>query len=111
MTPANCRYWHQESTYVLWIINFLDFFGNNGISPWSQEGSIGNDYLWGAAALEDGGVVVAGSTNGTWNGVTSLGEFDFVAVKLDSEGTMEWDWQVSEKDPPDIGLQQGEDIM
>lgn len=46
-------------------------------------------------ALEDGSVVVAGFVNGTWNGEPSIGDRDFAAVKLDSNGTVVWRWRVS----------------
>lgn len=52
--------------------------------------------MWTASALDDGGVVVGGYSNGTsWNGTTSSGLSDFAAVKLDSDGTVVWRWQVS----------------
>lgn len=42
---------------------------------------MGDDALSGAAVTNDGGVVVAGYSNGTYNGV-SEGLTDFVAIKL-----------------------------
>lgn len=62
-----------------------------------QEGSEGSDFLTDAAAVADGGVVVTGYYNGTWNGETSSGETDFAAVKLDSDGDVVWRWQVNYK--------------
>lgn len=62
----------------------------------TQEGSDGKDVAITASALDDGGVVVAGYYNGTsWSGTTSAGETDFAAVKLNSDGTVAWRWQVS----------------
>lgn len=49
-----------------------------------------------ASAVLDGGVVVVGEFNGTWNGVISEGGADFAAVKLDSEGAVTWRWQVKQ---------------
>lgn len=49
-----------------------------------------------ATAMRDGGVVVAGYFDGTWNGVASQGRADFAAVKLGSAGTVIWRWQVKQ---------------
>ncbi len=43
---------------------------------------MGDDRLYAAAAMDDGGVVVGGYSNGTYNGVASEGMVDFVALKL-----------------------------
>lgn len=59
----------------------------------SQEGSNDEAKLYSAAAVA-GGVVVGGYFSGTWNGVTSLGGFDFAVVKLSSDGTVAWRRQV-----------------
>ncbi len=47
-----------------------------------QGGATGDDYLFSAAATDDGGVVVGGYSNGTYNGVISEGLVDFIAIKL-----------------------------
>ena len=47
--------------------------------------------------MADGGVVVAGMSNGTWNEVESIGDADFAAIKLDSDGDVVWRWQVESK--------------
>ena len=60
-----------------------------------QEGAAGDDSFLGVVALEDGSVVAAGYVNGTWTGEPSIGETDFAAVKLDSDGTLLWRWRVS----------------
>eukprot|EP00752_Nemacystus_decipiens_P003778 g3478.t1 len=57
-----------------------------------QDGALGDDYLAGAAATNDGGVVVGGHSNGTYNGI-SEGSVDFVVIKLDADGAVEWTWQ------------------
>lgn len=44
--------------------------------------------------MTDGGVVLAGFSNGNWNGVASRGYADFAAAKLDSAGGVVWRWQV-----------------
>lgn len=43
--------------------------------------------------MEDGGVVFAGKVNRPSVGIPS-GYPDFVAIKLDSEGHVEWRWKV-----------------
>ena len=47
-----------------------------------QDGTAGDDCLSAAAATDDGGVVVGGHSNGTYNGVASEGFADFAAIKL-----------------------------
>lgn len=59
-----------------------------------QEGATGDESFLAAAATDDGGVVVAGYSNGTIDGVVSEGSSDFLAVKLDADGVEEWRWQV-----------------
>ncbi|CAM9819697.1 unnamed protein product [Scytosiphon promiscuus] len=66
----------------------------NGELLWTwQEGSAGDELFSSAAATDDGGVVLAGYSNGTFNGVASEGLTDFLAVKLDADGDVEWYWQ------------------
>ncbi len=43
---------------------------------------MGDDFLGCAAATEDGGVVVGGNVNGTYNAVASEGLVDFIAIKF-----------------------------
>lgn len=47
-----------------------------------QDGATGDDCLFAASATGDGGVVVGGHSNGTYNGVASEGLGDFAAIKL-----------------------------
>lgn len=47
-----------------------------------QDGAAGDDRISSAAGTDDGGVVVGGYSNGTYNGVASEGLVDFVAIKL-----------------------------
>lgn len=61
-----------------------------------QDGSPGDDLMRAAAAVDDG-VVVAGYSDGIWNNVSSQGDLDFAAVKLDSDGTVDWIWQVNHR--------------
>lgn len=49
--------------------------------------------MYGVAALNGGSVVLAGYSEGDWDGVSSGGQ-DFAAVELDSDGTVLWRWQV-----------------
>lgn len=53
-----------------------------------QDGALGDDNLSAAAGTPDGGVVVAGNSNGTYNGVASEGSTDFVAIKLGTLATL-----------------------
>ncbi|CAN0028156.1 unnamed protein product [Pylaiella littoralis] len=69
-------------------------FDSDGDLLWSwQDGTEDRDVLACAVATDDGGVVVGGYTTGTYNGVASEGLEDFVALKLDSDGNVEWIWQ------------------
>lgn len=65
-----------------------------------QEGTLYPEYLT-AATLggDDGSVILAGNTFGTWTGtsVYSSGTM-FAAVKLDSDGAVLWRWQVGCKE-------------
>lgn len=59
-----------------------------------QDGSSGNDYTSTAILSGGGSTVLAGYTEGSW-GSTNTGLEDFAAVKLDTDGTTEWKWQVN----------------
>ncbi|CAM9254578.1 unnamed protein product [Sphacelaria rigidula] len=58
-----------------------------------QDGSDDLDEILGAASAEDGSVVLAGYTDGSYDG-RSTGLEDIVAVKLDVDGELLWKWQV-----------------
>eukprot|EP00904_Undaria_pinnatifida_P006344 jgi/Undpi1/283/HiC_scaffold_1.g00279.m1 len=61
---------------------------------WSwQNGTTGNDELYGAANGRDGSIVLAGVTEGAWKGAHAGGLRDFCAVKLDADGGEVWRWQ------------------
>ena len=47
---------------------------------------------------EDGSYILAGHTEGNWNGERNGGR-DFAAVKLDAGGKEVWKWQVRETYP------------
>ena len=47
------------------------------------------------AMWEDGSIVLAGQTEGDWNG-TNLGFRDFAAFKLKEDGTLQWKLQVTQ---------------
>ena len=66
------------------------------ISSVRQDGTSDDDYIYTAVATGDGSTVLAGYTEGFWNG-TNNGLEDFAAVKLDADGTAEWKWQVRGK--------------
>lgn len=59
----------------------------------SQDGTAQNDTLLATAAGKDGSVVLAGYSEGDW-AAPNAGFKDFVAVKLASDGTEVWRWQV-----------------
>lgn len=61
-----------------------------------QDGTSENDGISTAVATGDGSAVLAGFTYGLWNGTTD-GSYDFAAVKLDANGTVQWRWQVGEE--------------
>ena len=63
-----------------------------------QEGSAESDYMYGAAALNGGDVVLVGYTGGNWSEIIK-GTNDFAAVELDSDGTALWRWQVILESP------------
>lgn len=48
-----------------------------------------------AAADADGSFFLAGSTSGSFDGVSmNVGEYDLVVAKIDSDGSLLWSWQV-----------------
>ena len=55
---------------------------------------MGDDGLSCAAATEDGGLVVGGNSNGTYNGIASEGLVDFVAIKLGTNVNRGACWRV-----------------
>ena len=61
-----------------------------------QNGTSTGDLIYAAVATENGSAVLTGYTSGLWNGTTN-GSKDFTAVKLDSNGTVQWRWQVGEE--------------
>ncbi|CAN0417589.1 unnamed protein product, partial [Pylaiella littoralis] len=79
---------------VGWYDMVVAKFDSDGNFLWSwQDGTERDDALRCAVATDDGGVVVGGYTYGTYDGVASEGPEDFVALKLDSDGNVEWIWQ------------------
>lgn len=58
-----------------------------------QEGTARRDYIAGISSGEDGSFLVFGRTYGNWTG-TNAGGADFIAGKIDSNGTLVWRWQV-----------------
>lgn len=60
---------------------------------WMQEGTPGDEIMWATAAMADGGVVLAGDVSGNYT-EDNFGKIDFVAVKLNSEGILQWRWRV-----------------
>ena len=61
----------------------------------SQLGGSANDRAYGMA-LDATDVVLAGSTEGSVNGETQTGPRDWVAIKLDKDGVLQWTFQLGE---------------
>lgn len=61
----------------------------------SQDGTAEDDKVFAATMGSDGSIVLAGETNGNWDG-TSNGKMDFAAIKLDADGLEIWRWQVKQ---------------
>jgi len=57
-----------------------------------QDGTALNETFKAAVAAENSSVILAGSSRGNWSAV-NVGEMDFIAVKLDSDGKELWRWQ------------------
>ncbi|CAM9410233.1 unnamed protein product, partial [Hapterophycus canaliculatus] len=66
----------------------------DGALIWKWQGaSSANDQLKGVQIVDAGGAfVVVGNSEGSFGGV-SAGYHDFVAIKLDADGTELWSWQ------------------
>ena len=61
-----------------------------------DQGGTGSADVGSALAMwEDGSIVLAGQTEGDWNG-TNLGSIDFAAFKLKEDGTLQWKFQVTQ---------------
>ena len=57
----------------------------------AQQGTSGEDHLRNVAIAQDGSIVVAGSS---YDRESEESGFNFAAVKLDSNGNVQWTWQV-----------------
>lgn len=63
-----------------------------------QDGTNASETL--STAVATGSTVLAGNTEGSWAG-TNSGGLDLVAVELNANGTVKWNWQVGrELDSP-----------
>lgn len=58
-----------------------------------QEGTPYSDWMWSVVVVEDGAIILAGETGGSWVEET-IGGMNFASVKLDREGNVLWRWQV-----------------
>lgn len=58
-----------------------------------QGGTNESDYFHDVASVGNGSVVLGGFTDGSWNS-DNQGGSDFAALKLDSNGSVVWAWQV-----------------
>ena len=63
------------------------------VNPLPQGGSNKHDRIRGAVSLKEGSVILVGVTSGDTMG-TNRGSGDFAAVELDTNGTVQWRWQV-----------------
>lgn len=67
--------------------------------PPEQSGTEFDDEFEGAAIGNDGSVVISGYTYGSW-AVTQAGDdedTDFVAMAMDADGNVLWEYQVGNK--------------
>lgn len=60
----------------------------------SQGGTSATDEALAVVMDSNGNAVVAGSTEESWFSGSAVGQEDFAAVKLDSDGEVLWSWQV-----------------
>lgn len=78
------------------------------MADWQAGQVLGINAISGAAALPDGSVVLAGSTDGNFAGTGShAGGKDFAVIKLTADGETEWTWQVTScdvKKPEDLRM-------
>lgn len=58
-----------------------------------QDATEEQDEIQAAAAANNGSVIIAGYTEGSY-GAVNAGSGDFVAVKIDRDGNILWQWQV-----------------
>ena len=58
-----------------------------------QDGTEESDHIYAAAGADDGSVIIAGRTWGSYEDVNA-GYRDFVAMKFDDDGNIIWKWQV-----------------
>lgn len=58
-----------------------------------QDGTEENDKIFAVAAVDDGSVIIAGYTEGSYGAVNS-GSADVVAVEIDRDANLVWKWQV-----------------
>lgn len=59
-----------------------------------QGGTSDDDVFLGGGMGDNGSVILVGSSYGNWKDVKNKGGEDFIAVKLDPDGSILWTWQV-----------------
>lgn len=59
-----------------------------------QDGTEEDDDAFAAVGANDGSVIIAGYTSGSYENMNA-GSPDFVAVKIDCDGNPIWQWQVT----------------
>lgn len=58
-----------------------------------QDGTEEVDFINAAAGADDGSIIITGYTESSY-GAVHAGSRDFVAMKIDSDGNIAWQWQV-----------------
>ena len=90
-----------SKNYVLILSRAVNACTNHRRIP-VQGGTAFADVLSTVLVGEDGSVVLAGYTTGSWVD-SNAGEEDYLVVKLDSDGNEVWVWQVRDRqNRPDL---------
>ena len=80
----------NRGDWDIWILKV----NSDGVIEWNKTyGGSGRDEAWDLQKTNDGGYIVAGSTNSSNGDVTDVnnGDYDFWILKLSSDGTKQWD--------------------
>ncbi|HET7152904.1 MAG TPA: T9SS C-terminal target domain-containing protein, partial [Candidatus Kapabacteria bacterium] len=76
-----------SGTYDYWVVRI----DNNGVIQWQQAyGGKGVDKAFAIANMQDGGYVLTGETLSSDNTIINHGKGDCWVVKLDTGGTLQW---------------------
>jgi hypothetical protein len=80
----------NRGDWDIWILKV----NSDGVIEWNKTyGGSGRDEAWDLQKTNDGGYIVAGSTNSSNGDVPdgTNGDYDFWILKLSSDGTKQWD--------------------